>query len=52
MNKEEVMIVELNADKFSGRLVKEKNPGGVTEYFHLYERKIPLDAVVSVKINS
>jgi uncharacterized protein (DUF952 family) len=44
----EVMIAKLDADKFIGRLVKEKNPGGTTEYNHLYDGKIPLAAVVEV----
>ncbi len=41
-------FITLDPTKFSGKLVKEKNPGGETEYFHLYEGKIPLTAVVAV----
>lgn len=45
-DKADVMVLKLNPEKFEGKLVKEKNPGGNTEYYHLYDGKIPLAAVV------
>lgn len=45
----EVLVLKLDVNKLQGRLVKEKNPGGTTEYFHLYEGKIPLQAVVETE---
>lgn len=44
-----IIVLKLDTSKFIGRLVKEKNPGGNTEYFHLYDGKIPLEAVVESK---
>jgi hypothetical protein len=38
----------VDASKLAGRLVKERNPGGTTEYYHLYEGSIPTSAVTSV----
>lgn len=47
-----VVVVKLDPAKFKGRLVKERNPGGTTEYFHLYEGSIPMEAVVDARITS
>jgi uncharacterized protein (DUF952 family) len=40
------IILKLDSKKMTGRLIYETNPGGTTQYYHLYEGKIPLDAVV------
>lgn len=48
-NEKNIIILKLDPSKFEGRLVKEKNPGGEVEYYHLYEGKIPLQAVTEVK---
>ncbi|MEI8124498.1 MAG: DUF952 domain-containing protein [Parachlamydiaceae bacterium] len=42
-------ILKLDSKKLRGRLVYETNPGGNTQYYHLYEGRIPLDAVVTIK---
>lgn len=42
------IVLKLNSKKLTGRLVYEINPGGTTQYYHLYEGKIPLDAVIEV----
>lgn len=41
-----VIVLSLAPEKLEGRLVKERNPGGSKEYYHLYEGYIPLEAVV------
>lgn len=46
------VILKLDSQKLPGKLVKERNPGGTTEYFHLYNGSIPIEAVVSVKHSS
>lgn len=43
------VILTLDPQKFEGRLIYEKNRGGTTYYYHLYDGKIPLSAVVEVK---
>jgi uncharacterized protein (DUF952 family) len=43
------IILKLDVKQLSGRLIQEKNPGGTTLYYHLYEGNIPLDAVVVIK---
>ena len=45
-NHSQLVVLSLDPTQFQGRLVKEKNPGGATEYFHLYGGRIPLTAVV------
>ncbi len=45
-NNKGYMILKLDPQKFIGRLVYEKNPGGSNLYYHLYDGWIPLDAVV------
>lgn len=40
------IILKLDPIKLKGHLVYETNPGGTTQYYHLYEGKIPLDAVI------
>jgi uncharacterized protein (DUF952 family) len=45
---QQIVILKLDPTKLHGQLVKENNPGGTTEYFHLYNGKIPLIAVLGV----
>lgn len=45
---DEVLIAKIDATKMIGQLVKEANPGGTNTYYHLYNGKIPLDAVIEV----
>jgi len=42
----EVVVLELDVSLLEGNLVKEKNPGGSTEYFHLYDGSIPVKSVL------
>jgi uncharacterized protein (DUF952 family)/FMN phosphatase YigB (HAD superfamily) len=44
------IVLKFASKKLVGRLIYEKNPGGSTEYYHLYEGNIPLDAVVDVTV--
>lgn len=41
-----IVILKLDTSKLEGRLVKEKNPGGNTLYYHLYNGSIPVEAVM------
>lgn len=43
----DVVILTLDPTQLIGHLVKERNPGGSREYYHLYEGSIPLRAVVA-----
>jgi len=43
------VVLKLSTEKLKGRLTYETNPGGTTQYYHLYEGHIPLDAVVDLK---
>ena len=47
-NQKDHVILKLDSKKLIGRMVYETNPGGSTRYYHLYEGKIPLDAVLEV----
>ena len=49
-NKDHI-ILKLATKKLVGRLIYETNPGGSTQYYHLYEGNIPLDAVVDTSVN-
>lgn len=42
------IILKLDSQKITGHLLYETNPGGTTQYYHLYDGKIPLDAVVDI----
>lgn len=42
----EHIVLKLASKQLVGRLVYETNPGGSTQYCHLYDGHIPLDAVV------
>jgi uncharacterized protein (DUF952 family) len=41
------IVLKLDRKKLKGHLVLEANPGGTNLYYHLYDGKIPLDAVAS-----
>jgi uncharacterized protein (DUF952 family) len=43
------VVLKLDPRLFEGRLVLEKNPGGSGLYWHLYDGRIPLCAVVCLK---
>jgi uncharacterized protein (DUF952 family) len=43
------VILRLYPKKLKGRLIFETNPGGTTQYFHLYSGSIPLEAVIEAK---
>jgi uncharacterized protein (DUF952 family)/FMN phosphatase YigB (HAD superfamily) len=45
------IVLKLVSKKLVGRLVYEINHGGSTQYYHLYDGNIPLDAVVDVTIS-
>lgn len=47
-NEKNHFILKLNVKKLLGSLIYEANPGGSTQYYHLYEGKIPLDAVEEI----
>ena len=40
------MVLKLDSTKLTGKLILEANPGGKTQYYHLYDGAIPLSAVV------
>lgn len=44
---QKVVVIKLRVADLPGRLVKESNPGGTTEYYHLYDGYLPLQAVES-----
>lgn len=44
----EVAVLKIDPEKMQGKLIKEKNPGGNTDYYHLYEGHIPLNSVVEI----
>jgi len=48
-NNMDYVVLKLDTKKILGRLIYETNPGGSTQYYHLYEGKIPLDAVVDIQ---
>ena len=47
---QQVVVLTINPKQLPGRLVKERNPGGTNEYFHMYDGAIPMSAVVDVEI--
>lgn len=49
-NQKDHIVLKLDPQKLKGRLVKENNPGGTAQYYHLYEGEIPLDAVIEIKV--
>jgi len=46
----QVVIIELDRNKLVGRLIKERNPGGETKYFHLYDGHLPFNAIIQTSI--
>lgn len=47
-NGKRYIVLKLDPKKMVGRLVYETNTGGTTRYYHLYDGKIPLDAVIDI----
>src|SRR5581483_11257106 len=43
------VILKIQTDKLEGRLIFEKNPGGATQYYHLYEGFITLYSIIESK---
>jgi uncharacterized protein (DUF952 family) len=41
------VLLKLDPKKFEGKLIYELNPGGTQKFYHLYNGKIPLTAVIS-----
>ncbi len=48
-DKSSFYLLKISPQKLKGKLVKEKNPGGNTEYYHLYNGSIPLSAVIKAE---
>lgn len=44
------IILKLATEKLEGNLVYETNPGGATQYYHLYEGNIPFNAIIEAQI--
>jgi len=51
-HEKQVIVVKVETPKLAGKLVKEKNPGGFTEYYHLYEGTIPMTSIVDHHIQT
>ena len=49
-NVNSVIVVKIDPSKTHGNLIKEKNPGGSTEYYHLYNGSISLEAIVKSNV--
>lgn len=43
---DEYVVLRVATSKMAGRLIYERNEGGQNRYYHLYEGRIPLEAVV------
>lgn len=50
-NAGEFVVLKIDTAKLPGKMIYEANPGSQNKYFHLYDGKIPLDAVVEVALN-
>jgi uncharacterized protein (DUF952 family) len=48
-DRDDALVLTVDPAKLNGRLVKEKNPGGSAEYWHLYDGFIPRAAVVGAE---
>jgi uncharacterized protein (DUF952 family) len=46
----EFVVLKVDTSKLPGKLVLEPNPGGTTQYYHLYHGSIPLNAIIESKI--
>ena len=46
----EYVVLKLETAKLPGKLVLEANPGGMNQYYHLYDGSIPLSAIAESKI--
>jgi uncharacterized protein (DUF952 family) len=47
-DKSEILALKIDTNFLRGRLIKEINPGGTTEYYHYYDGDIPLRSIVEV----
>lgn len=47
-NNKDHIILKLKTKKIVGRLIYENNPGGSTKYYHLYDGRIPIEAVEDI----
>lgn len=43
------VVVTVDTEQLSGRLVCEANPGGSNRYYHLYDGTIPFQSIISFK---
>jgi uncharacterized protein (DUF952 family) len=44
------VVLKIDSSKLEGYLVLETNPGGTTQFYHLYNGRIPVDSVLESKI--
>jgi uncharacterized protein (DUF952 family) len=51
-NEEQVIIIKLATPKLPGKLVKEKNPGGLMKYYHLYDGSIPMNCIIDYQFQT
>jgi len=49
-NEQNVVVLKIDPTKLTGKLVKELNPGGSREFYHLYGGTIPKAAVISFEM--
>ncbi len=48
-NASEYIVLKVETAKLAGKLVYEANPGGTSQYYHLYDGSIPLEAIAESK---
>lgn len=46
----QLVILKIESNKLEGKLVCETNPGGTTNYYHLYDGFIPINSIVQSEI--
>ena len=46
----QLVILKIDSNKLEGSLVFETNPGGTTQYYHLYDGFIPFNSIVESRI--
>jgi uncharacterized protein (DUF952 family) len=46
----ECVLLKIDSQQMTGRLIYEKNPGGSNRYYHLYDGTIPMHAIVDTSI--
>ena len=49
-NVPEYVVLKIDANRLAGEMVYETNPGGSTQYYHLYNGFIPIQAIVESRI--